>query len=664
MRWRTIKSTGLPVLMIALLSLWSISPYGLRIEERFGLEALFWLRGPIEPPPGVVVVAITKHSAKALGLSDKLYEWSRDIHGKLVENLTQLEAGRIAFDVFFEHARDQAGDKHFERAIRGANNVFLFVRAEREFLDVGGQMEGELQTLLYPYAPFARAAIGTAPLILPKVPARVNRFYLRLPGHSERSTLHAATWLSEQANPALAAEYLASLPVMPLLNLYGPPRTITTVEFSQVIQDPSSVAELIAGATVFVGYSANQQPDQKDGFYTAFTSPQGLDISGVELAATAYANLAQGQFLKEWLPAYNGLLAFLYGLVVYYCSRRFAPLGSAIAVAGLAISMSVIVYLCFGFYQLWLPWFHTVVVMTLLCATVGMWLRSRESDFQQRLLHWAFGKYLPQEELQKLVAGKSLPDRRDYHHSVCLVTDAQGFSRLSEQLSPAALADLMQEYYYNLIPPIRQAGGIISDVAGDGVIALWPHLSPGTSWQTLHAVVKKINSNIDNFNQVHPDLQLPTRIGIHAGEIVLGHFGALDHHEFRAMGDIVNTTSRLEGANKMLGTRVLLSEECVDKEDAQLRDLGRYQFVGKNNPLRLFTLWESPEAELKGLFEKARENLEKGDLAQANEKFQCLLKRFPEDGPTQFIAGVLSEIKPDSEISHGLENGIIQFKSK
>lgn len=51
------------------------------------------------------------------------------------------------------------------------------------------------------------------------------------------------------------------------------------------------------------------------------------------------------------------------------------------------------------------------------------------------------------------------------------------------------------------------------------------------------------------------------------GEIVLGYFGVLDYYEFWVMGDIVNIIFWLEGVNKMLGICVLLSEECVDKED-------------------------------------------------------------------------------------------------
>ena len=131
------------------------------------------------------------------------------------------------------------------------------------------------------------------------------------------------------------------------------------------------------------------------------------------------------------------------------------------------------------------------MVMLPVAGAMGMWLRNRELFNQKRRLQWAFGKYLPRDELERLVVQQGLPAVRDYHNSVCMVTDAQGYSRLSETLSPADLGDLMQSYYHAIIPPIRQSGGIISDVAGDGVIALWLHLDRESSGRANKIVHKE-----------------------------------------------------------------------------------------------------------------------------------------------------------------------------
>lgn len=658
----------IPIVLIGLVSIGSISHQGVLLEERFGLEFMFSLRGKTVPPDKTVVIAITKQSAKRLGLSSKLYEWSRQAHADLLNSLAPMAPRHIVFDVFFEKARDERGDLAFREALKNTGKVLLFARAERERVDIGGEYQGEIQTLLQPYEPFRSAALSTGPLVLPKVPARVNRFFVRHPAYQDVSTLHAQAWLLQQPDIERARSYLAKLPTALLLNFYGPPRTVTTIEFADVIQQPEQISDWIRGATVFVGYSANEQPDQRDGFYTAFTSNSGLDVSGVEIAATAYANLKDRSFLTEPSLAISSLLVFFLGLSMYFVARLLSPLTAAGVIFVVASATTLIFFYCFVQLNLWLPWFHAVVVMTPLCAVAGMWLRSRELYSQKRRLQWAFGKYLPQEELQKLVAQKGLPELRDYHHSVCLVTDAQGYSRLSENLSPVELAGLMQDYYQAIIPPIRKSGGIISDVAGDGVIALWLHLEEHQAWSVLKPVVEEINLNIDRFNQANPTRALPTRIGIHAGEIVLGHFGAMDHHEFRAMGDIVNTTARLEGANKQLQTRVLLSEKCVDATDPSVRNLGLFKFVGKNQPLRIYTTKENTDPVLLKQYNLVQIKLESGQVESALKSCLSIQRYYPADGPTAYLVQYLTRyLSGDVRVvaqENEIKKGIIGFSSK
>ena len=68
---------------------------------------------------------------------------------------------------------------------------------------------------------------------------------------------------------------------------------------------------------------------------------------------------------------------------------------------------------------------------------------------------------------------------------------------------------------------------------------------------------------VDDFNRSSDKLKLPTRIGLHSGNIILGSIGAMDHYEYHPIGDIVNTSERIQGLNKYLGTRILVSEEVI-----------------------------------------------------------------------------------------------------
>jgi adenylate cyclase len=80
------------------------------------------------------------------------------------------------------------------------------------------------------------------------------------------------------------------------LNYYGPPGTIQTVSYYKILQaqvdSPGAAGPHdLTGKVVFIGLSEQLRPEEKDGFYTAFSQRNGLDISGVEIAATAFANL-------------------------------------------------------------------------------------------------------------------------------------------------------------------------------------------------------------------------------------------------------------------------------------------------------------------------------------------------------------------------------------
>ncbi len=621
------KTGWLPLILLATISIGLLSPWGQTLEEGFGLNTLFQLRGERQPPAGVAVVAITEKTASALNLPGRITDWPRTVYADLVRELQRLGAAMIIFDVYFREPGDPEADQQFANAIKQHGNVILFAYSHRQITTIGDHRIIQ-DSISEPIPLLANAARQTAPFLLPKVSSQASRYWLQWEVNPPRWTLPAAAF---QRFPSAAKDqdYLAKLAPAQIYNFYGPPYTVPTLALEDVLLTPRPDTRGFNNAVIFVGYSARYQPDQKDGFYTPFTSSGSLDISGVELAATAYGNLLERSNISYSLPVW--LLAFLiYGLLSFLISTplsmgprlSFQPrpsLGHNLAaIVVLALVYMVISYISFSQFYFWLPWVTPVLILTPMAAVYCAWQQIRAVKLQKVRLENAFGQYLPTTEIRRLAQHPEQLPQQEKLFGVCMVTDAEGYTTIAESLTTEQLGEVLKRYYAAVITPIREHGGIISDVAGDGVIALWPHIPEESVWATMTPALKALQDSIGRFNRQNPDTPLPTRVGVHAGEVVLGHFGASDHFEFRAIGDIVNTTSRIENANKILGMKLLLSSACIQGHTGQLRCLGNYSLSGKMQPVTLYSPITPPwSRKLETRFQHALIQLRQGQVAEA-----------------------------------------------
>jgi adenylate cyclase len=218
-------------------------------------------------------------------------------------------------------------------------------------------------------------------------------------------------------------------------------------------------------------------------------------------------------------------------------------------------------------------------------------------------------------------------------------------------MPPSQLARFLNQYFEAVFPPITEKQGAVIDLIGDAVLALWTG-DDGESSLHLKAsgAALELMSAVDRFNAASPTLRLPTRIGLSGGEVATSPMGALNHFEFRPVGDTVVTSVRLQSLNKELGTRILAAEPVVRGLDALLvRDLGVFQLRGKNLPTHVFEIVaerESASAHVMQLcleFALALDALRGGRREAALERFHAIQERYPDDGPTRFYTRWLAD---------------------
>ncbi len=642
---------------VAGLAAWQV-PGADRLEREFTLPWLFARRGPLPAPAEAVIVAIDSASAQRLGLPSRFADWPRRIYADLIRRAAAGGASVIALDVFFARARLGDGDAALAAAIADAGNVVLFGHMQRQVQALpGGGTDGQLQvdSLHRPYALFADAAAAVAPFVLPKSPARVDTVWTHHPAAPSLPTLPAAALrlqagaiacpVGDNGTPVQrAACDLAAGPRERMLNFYGPPRSVNIVSAADVLlgQAPD-----LTGRAVFIGHVEPYFPNQKDSFLTAVSRPDGLDLSGVEIAATAYLNLLRGEFLEP-LPARtiaSGLLVTALMLATAFTLLR-PPLVGALALS-LAGAACFGVLTAFARLQLWLPlapWLAQIVV-----ALLGaLALRARHSGRERAQVAAAFRHYLPAHVVQQVARASGegpAPVRTTHQRAACLISDAAGYTTLAEHMPPGELRDLVNRYYATLLAPIRANGGIVTDIVGDSALALWPVMQAGIA-QRLRAcrAALGIQEALTGF-EIPGGGGLPTRIGLHIGELMLGPVGALDHFEYRAIGDVVNTASRIEALNKHLGTRILASEAVISGlAGIDCRRVGRFLLAGKADAVEVYELLRVPttaQALARQSFESALEAFMAGDAVAARRGFSAALAADPGDTVAAFYVDIL-----------------------
>ena len=246
-------------------------------------------------------------------------------------------------------------------------------------------------------------------------------------------------------------------------------------------------------------------------------------------------------------------------------------------------------------------------------------------------------------------------------YGICLVTDAQGYTTLSESVDPSSLVHLMNRYYENIIGPVKANGGSVEQMIGDSVLCVWSLPGPETRVEsTVCETALNIVKAIEQYNMANPQHALPTRIGIHAGYLHLGHIGAMDCFECRPVGDIVNTASRLEGLNKVLGTQILISQQVAQHIPIRwTRCLGRFVLKGKTTPTEVYELMGPIPGDrhhrLKHKWAYFRQGLEAFQdkrYHEAQRFLGAIEEKFGPDGPAAFYLQQLDRCSQTDSRNH------------
>lgn len=643
-----------------------LSPIGLQLEENFGLPLLFALRGERPSPNTVAIVALDEESSATLSLPDldQLERWPRSVYTKLIRILADKGVAVIAMDIAFLAPSDPAEDAELADAMRAAGNVAILKMLDRVNTESAAGVTAEWQ--LSPLKLFTdnAAAVGAFTLpdhaikkyttLFPKTPegteAAMPLLALQMYYDEERALLPTllnqigesalAQRLNEERNPALFAAHMRSallqqsslinelheaaansldaakqqhmhtllnayqVPNPIYLNFYGPQRTIHTLSLSDILRNPDS-PEVIAlrGQAIFIGLSERLHK-QRDYFFTAYSSNHENRISGVEVAATLFANLHENKILHAaptWLQL---TLLFGWGALLLIAARRMVAPQWLLLTAALTIAYAFFALWLFTHRALWLPICIPLAIATPALALLVIWYYYRDMARSERAVTEALSLYVPADIVATVRKNRDqLLDEHRQIEAFCLLTDIVGFTTLSEQHSPAYMHDLMNRYYSEIVAAVEREGGIVANIVGDGLLALWPNSDSSeiicADNKQLASRVCKTALNIVAASDLMSNtmgVPLTTCVGIHFGPLSLGHLGAGQHFEYAPVGDTINTTARVESSNRQLNSRILISENVYERiENFTVRSHGKVALKGKREAIALYELMAENE---------------------------------------------------------------------
>lgn len=176
-----------------------------------------------------------------------------------------------------------------------------------------------------------------------------------------------------------------------------------------------------------------------------------------------------------------------------------------------------------------------------------------------------------------------------------LFADVKGFTALSERLSPREVQDLLNEYLHEMTDVIFRYNGTVDKYIGDGIMAVFgaPRL-PDEPEDEQHAVravaaaLDMLTAQIRLVSKWEPSKAFQIRIGVNTGMAYTGFFGTRHRLEYTAIGDTVNTASRLEGAAEPGSVFIGQDTATYAAAHFRLQEMGELQLKGKQQRVRAF----------------------------------------------------------------------------
>jgi adenylate cyclase len=375
-----------------------------------------------------------------------------------------------------------------------------------------------------------------------------------------------------------------------LINFIGPARTFPHYPISDILAGnlPKGTFRdkiVVVGATAI-------------GIYDLRNTPYSPVYPGMEVHATVIDNILKGNFLSKpkWTRIYDALAIIILGILAGIALPRLGAVKGIIFVGLLFILHILVGRWFFIGFGLWVNIVYPLLGIVLIYTSLTLYHYMTE-ERERKKIRGAFSFYVSSSVVNEMLKdpGK-LKLGGDKKELSVLFSDIRGFTTISEGLTPEDLVHLLNEYLTVMTDIVFKYDGTLDKYIGDALMAIY-----GAPLERPDHPVRACASALDMMEGLkrlnekwikEGKNPLDIGIGINTGMMMVGNMGSDQRFDYTVMGDAVNLSSRLEGANKAYKTNILISDSTYEKvkDEFTCMELDSVRVKGKHKPVRIFQL--------------------------------------------------------------------------
>ncbi len=568
-RFRTFLflSVGLAASALALAASRAHVMRGLELGS---VDFRFEVRGKQTPPSNVVLVKIDDKTLNDLHMR---WPYKRSVHAELIDRLSKAGAKVIAFDVLFDAATKD--DDTLLQAVDRAGNVVL----------AATETDGHGLTNLFGGAYLDKIGARAGTPLFPSDPgAVIRRVRYDVNGVKAFSIAAAERFLGHAIAPSQLGGKTA------WIDYAGAEGTIPAVSYSDALRGKVRPG-FFRGKIVVIGETELALQD-------VHPTPTTPTMSGPEIQANAIATALSGFPLTSVSGWWNALLILGLGLLpaIGVRARPLPASFAAIAGGGLFVVAAQAAFNHGHVVEVVYP--LGALVLSAVGALVAHYLL--EASERQRTRD-IFSRFVPEQVVNQVLSKTDAHLRLGGVRVIgtCMFTDVRDSTKFAESLPPEQVVAVVNRYLGELTEAILGHGGTLISYLGDGFMAIFgaPIDQDDHADRALAAAREILEERLPRFNEWFRERGFGEGfrmgIGINTGAFLAGNVGSEKRLEYTAMGDTINTASRLEGLTKGSGHSAFIAESTCDALVRPANDLvfaGEQEVRGREGKIKVWSL--------------------------------------------------------------------------